>query len=140
MFCLPSAAQRGFRAAKLPNATFSSLDFKVGQVLNERRMNLATFVTTDKVRLFYRLEGNDDRPVLVFSHSLGTDSGMWDLQVADLLPYFRILRYDTRGHGGSSVPDGEYTMEQLGRDVLSIADALQIEKFAFCARAAHSAG
>lgn len=90
------------------------------------------FVTTDKVRLFYRLEGNVDRPMLVFSHSLGTDSGMWDLQVSDLLPYFRILRYDTRGHGGSSVPEGVYTMEQLGRDVLSIADALQIEKFAFC--------
>jgi len=90
------------------------------------------FVITDKVRLFYRLEGNDDRPAIVFSHSLGTDSGMWDLQVADLLPYFRILRYDTRGHGGSSVPEGEYTMEQLGRDVLALADALQIDKFAFC--------
>ena len=57
---------------------------------------------------------------------------MWDLQVADLLPYFRILRYDMRGHGASSVTEGEYSMDQLGRDVLSIADALNIEKFAFC--------
>jgi 3-oxoadipate enol-lactonase/4-carboxymuconolactone decarboxylase len=90
------------------------------------------FVTTDKARLYYRVEGNDDRPVVIFSHSLGTDNGMWDLQVADLLPYFRILRYDTRGHGGSSVPDGEYTIEHLACDVLAIADALQIDKFAFC--------
>lgn len=90
------------------------------------------FVTIDKARLYYRLEGNDDRPVLVFSHSLGADNGMWDLQVADLLPFFRILRYDTRGHGGSSVPEGEYTMEHLGRDVLAIADALEIDKFAYC--------
>jgi 3-oxoadipate enol-lactonase/4-carboxymuconolactone decarboxylase len=90
------------------------------------------FVTTDSARFYYRLEGNSDRPVVIFSHSLGADHGMWDVQIADLLPYFRILRYDTRGHGASSVPEGEYTMEQLGRDVLSIADALNIEKFAFC--------
>jgi 3-oxoadipate enol-lactonase/4-carboxymuconolactone decarboxylase len=90
------------------------------------------FVTTDAARFYYRLEGNSDRPVIIFSHSLGADSGMWDLQVADLLPYFRILRYDTRGHGASSVPEGEYTMDQLGRDVITIADALNIEKFAFC--------
>jgi 3-oxoadipate enol-lactonase/4-carboxymuconolactone decarboxylase len=90
------------------------------------------FVTTDKARLYYRLEGNEDRPVLIFSHSLGTDNGMWDLQVTDLLPYFRIVRYDTRGHGGSSAPEGEYTIEQLGRDVLAISDALEIGKFAFC--------
>lgn len=90
------------------------------------------FVTSDAARFYYRLEGNTDRPVVIFSHSLGADSGMWDLQVADLLPHFRILRYDTRGHGASSVPEGEYSMDQLGRDVLTIADALNIDKFAFC--------
>jgi 3-oxoadipate enol-lactonase/4-carboxymuconolactone decarboxylase len=82
--------------------------------------------------MFYRLEGADDRPVLVFSHSLGCDHGMWDVQTRDLLPYFRILRYDTRGHGGSDVPAGDYTIERLGRDLLAIVDALGIEKFAFC--------
>jgi 3-oxoadipate enol-lactonase / 4-carboxymuconolactone decarboxylase len=90
------------------------------------------FVNVDNVRMFYRLEGNDDRPVLVFSHSLGCDHGMWDVQTRDLLPYFRILRYDTRGHGGSDVPSGDYTIERLGRDLLAIVDALGIEKFAFC--------
>jgi 3-oxoadipate enol-lactonase/4-carboxymuconolactone decarboxylase len=90
------------------------------------------FITVDSVRLYYRLEGNDDRPVLVFSHSIGADHGMWAPQVADLLPHFRILRYDTRGHGASDVPAGEYTMERLGRDVIELADALGIAKFAFC--------
>jgi len=70
--------------------------------------------------------------VLVFSHSLGCDHGMWDVQTRDLLPHFRILRYDTRGHGGSDVPTGDYSIERLGRDVLAVVDALGIEKFAFC--------
>jgi 3-oxoadipate enol-lactonase/4-carboxymuconolactone decarboxylase len=90
------------------------------------------FVNVDNARMFYRLEGNDDRPVLVFSHSLGCDHGMWDVQTRDLLPHFRILRYDTRGHGGSDVPTGDYSIERLGRDVLAVVDALGIEKFAFC--------
>lgn len=90
------------------------------------------FVKVDGVRIFYRLEGNDDKPVLVLSHSLGADHGMWDSQVRDLLPYFRILRYDTRGHGASDVPTGEYSLDGLGRDVVALADALRIEQFAFC--------
>jgi 3-oxoadipate enol-lactonase/4-carboxymuconolactone decarboxylase len=93
------------------------------------------FVTVDKTRLYYRFEGrlqSDDAPVLIFSSSIGADHGMWSQQVPDLLPYFRVLRYDTRGLGASDAPRAEYTMEQLGRDVLAIADALKIEKFAFC--------
>jgi 3-oxoadipate enol-lactonase/4-carboxymuconolactone decarboxylase len=90
------------------------------------------FVTVDNTRLFYRLEGNEDRPVLVMSHSLGADHAMWSPQVPDLLSHFQLLRYDTRGHGASDAPAGDYSMERLGRDVLGIADALGISKFAFC--------
>jgi 3-oxoadipate enol-lactonase / 4-carboxymuconolactone decarboxylase len=86
----------------------------------------------DNTRLFYRLEGLDTRPVLVMSHSLGCDHGQWDMQTRDLLPHFRILRYDMRGHGASDVPTGDYSIERLGRDVLGIVDALGIDKFAFC--------
>jgi 3-oxoadipate enol-lactonase/4-carboxymuconolactone decarboxylase len=81
---------------------------------------------------FYRLDGSSDRPVLVFSHSLGLDHGMWDAQAADLLPFYRILRYDTRGHGASSVPPGDYSISDLAQDVLRLTDALGIERFAFC--------
>jgi 3-oxoadipate enol-lactonase len=81
---------------------------------------------------YYRLEGGDGLPVLVLSHSLGQDHSMWDSQTVDLSPYFRVLRYDTRGHGGSGVTAGDYTIEQLGRDVLVLTDALGIDTFAFC--------
>jgi len=90
------------------------------------------FVKVGDMHLFYRLEGMAGRPVLVLSHSIGTDHGMWNLQVPDLLPYFQVLRYDTRGHGASDVPNGEYSIAQLGGDALGLADALGISKFAFC--------
>jgi 3-oxoadipate enol-lactonase len=56
---------------------------------------------------------------------------MWSPQVPDLVPHFRVLRYDTRGLGTSDAPAGDYSMEQLGQDVLALADALQIRRFAF---------
>jgi len=90
------------------------------------------FATVNDSRVFYRLQGNAGRPVLILSHSISTDHAMWDLQVADLLPYFQILRYDTRGHGASEVTAGEYSIEMLGKDVLALADRLEIPKFAFC--------
>jgi 3-oxoadipate enol-lactonase/4-carboxymuconolactone decarboxylase len=90
------------------------------------------FLTANQIRLFYRLEGNENLPVIVLSHSIGTDNSMWDLQIPDLLRYFRVLRYDTRGHGASDSPPGEYSVEQLGCDVLALTDALRISTFAFC--------
>ena len=81
---------------------------------------------------FYRVDGADDRPALVFSHSLGLDHAMWDVQAAEMLPYFRILRYDVRGHGASAATPGDYTIAQLGNDVLAIANACGIAEFAFC--------
>ena len=57
---------------------------------------------------------------------------MWDAQTADLLPHFRVLRPDTRGHGASSAPPGDYSIAELGRDVLAIADACGVQRFAFC--------
>jgi len=82
--------------------------------------------------IYYRFDGPDDRPVIVLSHSLGLDHGMWDEQAADLLPYFRVLRYDTRGHGASRATPGEYSIADLAGDVVSLCDALGIERFAWC--------
>jgi 3-oxoadipate enol-lactonase/4-carboxymuconolactone decarboxylase len=81
---------------------------------------------------YCRFEGRDDRPVLMLSHSLGQDHGMWDAQAADLAPHFRILRYDIRGHGASGVTRGDYQVAQLAADALALADALGVERFAFC--------
>ncbi|MGB6023616.1 MAG: 3-oxoadipate enol-lactonase [Candidatus Sulfotelmatobacter sp.] len=90
------------------------------------------FATIHGTRMFYRLQGNAGRPVLILSHSIGTDQSMWDLQVEELLPYFQVLRYDTRGHGASEATAGEYSVEMLGKDIVSLADALAISQFAFC--------
>jgi 3-oxoadipate enol-lactonase / 4-carboxymuconolactone decarboxylase len=90
------------------------------------------FSTIDNRRLFYRLEGREGAPVLVFSHSIGADHGMWAPQVPDLLSHFRVLRYDIRGHGASDAPQGDYSIEELGREMLGLADALKISEFAFC--------
>src|ERR1051326_2720083 len=84
------------------------------------------------LRQYYRLDGANDRPVLIFSHSLGCDHSQWDPQTAALLPHFRILRYDTRGHGASDVPAGDYSIEMLARDALALADSLEIRQFAWC--------
>src|ERR1700720_4070916 len=81
---------------------------------------------------YYRLGGREDRPVLMLSHSLGQDHGMWDAQAADLSAHFRVLRYDIRGHGASGVVPGDYRIEELGADALALADALGIQRFAFC--------
>jgi len=90
------------------------------------------FVNVDNTRIFYRLQGDDNRPAIVLSHSLGCDHGMWDVQTRDLLPHFRVLRYDTRGHGASDVPPEDCSIERLARDVIALTDALGIGKFAFC--------
>jgi 3-oxoadipate enol-lactonase / 4-carboxymuconolactone decarboxylase len=90
------------------------------------------FVSVNNTRLFYRLEGRAELPVLMLSHSLGCDSGMWDPQMPDLLEHFSVLRYDTRGHGASDVPAGEYSIHMLGRDALELCATLGVTRFAFC--------
>ncbi len=84
------------------------------------------------VRLHYRLDGAEHLPVLVLSNSLGTNFGMWEPQVAAFSQHFRVLRYDTRGHGESSVPAGPYSIAQLGGDVIALLDHLGVEQASFC--------
>ena len=84
------------------------------------------------LRHYYRLEGNDSRPVLMFAHSLGCDHTQWDAQAADLQSHFRVLRYDIRGHGATDVAEGDASIALLASDALAIAGALGMERFAFC--------
>ncbi|WKU20301.1 3-oxoadipate enol-lactonase [Advenella alkanexedens] len=80
----------------------------------------------------YELNGPENTPVLFLSNSLGTTHSMWAKQVDYFSKNFRVLSYDTRGHGESVKNKGPYTLEQLGNDVLQITQALGIEKFSFC--------
>jgi 3-oxoadipate enol-lactonase len=80
-------------------------------------------------RLYYDLAGPEDGPVVCFTHSLASDSGMWAEQVPSLLAAgFRVLRVDMRGHGGSDPVAGDYTMDLLAADVAAVIDALGIRK------------
>lgn len=90
------------------------------------------FVQLADGELHYQLDGPADAPVLVLSNSLGTDLHMWDAQVAAFSEHFRLLRFDTRGHGQSLVTPGPYSIAQLGADVLALLDALHIERAHFC--------
>ena len=83
-------------------------------------------------RIHYELAGPAMAPVLVLSNSLGTNFSMWDPQIPELSKKWRVLRYDTRGHGQSSATKGPYAMSQLGRDVLDLLAALNVDKFSFC--------
>ena len=79
----------------------------------------------------YRLEGPADAPVVTLAHPLGATLEMWDAQVAALLPRYRALRYDIRGHDGSEVPPGPYTLEHMAGDLLALLDALGIRETHF---------
>jgi 3-oxoadipate enol-lactonase len=89
------------------------------------------FIDVGELKIHYALTDGPE-PVLVLSNSLGTDFSLWDPQMAELQERFRILRYDTRGHGKSSARPGEYTIEQLGRDVLGLLDSLGLDRVHFC--------
>ncbi|CAN7710603.1 putative aminoacrylate hydrolase RutD [compost metagenome] len=83
-------------------------------------------------RLFYTVDGPDSAPAILFSNSLGTDHTMWEPQAAALAGRYRVVRYDTRGHGRSTAPGDAFTVAQLGQDVIAILDALGIGQAAFC--------
>ncbi|MGE9760840.1 3-oxoadipate enol-lactonase [Pseudomonas sp. PDM20] len=87
--------------------------------------------TRDNARIAYRLDGPAERPLLVLSNSIGTDLHMWGGQVAALSEHFRVLRYDARGHGASSVPAGPYSLARLGEDVIELLDSLGVQRAHF---------
>lgn len=80
------------------------------------------------ITLNYRIDGPEGAPWLTFSNSLATDLSLWDAQVAALADRFRILRYDTRGHGASEAAEPPYDFPLLESDVIGLWDSLGIEK------------
>lgn len=87
-------------------------------------------------RFNYRIDGPapaaTEAPVLVLSNSLGTNLSMWDAQIPALSRHFRVLRYDTRGHGATTVTPGPYSIAQLAGDVVGLLDELAIPRAHFC--------
>lgn len=89
---------------------------------------LTSITTGDGIRIAYRFDGHQGKPVLLLSNSIGTDLHMWDGQLVALTEHFRLLRYDARGHGASDVPSGPYSLDRLGRDVVELLDALGLRR------------
>lgn len=93
---------------------------------------MPTITADDGCQINVDITGSDSAPVLMLSNSLGTNIHMWDDQIGEWSKHFRVIRYDRRGHGQSGAPQGPYSMERFGRDVINILDALGIEKMHWC--------
>jgi 3-oxoadipate enol-lactonase len=93
---------------------------------------MPTVTADDGCAIFYRWDGKPGRPVVLLANSLGTTLEMWDPQVAALSARYRVVRYDSRGHGRSGAPAGPYAIERLGRDAVALVDALELERVRFC--------
>lgn len=87
-------------------------------------------LSKDAAHIYWKLQGSDDKPALVLLNSIGTDMDLWDGPVPDLLQAFRLLRLDTRGHGASSTPSGDYSLAMLADDVALVMDGAGIDRAA----------
>ena len=85
-------------------------------------------ISVNDISMNYTFDGPADAPVVTMSHSLATDRGMWDPTVPALTSRFRVLRYETRGHGQTAAPRGAYTLEQLADDARALLHALGIQR------------
>lgn len=86
--------------------------------------------TSNGIDLYYEIHGdrhNKRLPWLVFSHSLACSIAMWQPQLPEFAKNYRVLAFDTRGHGASAAPSGPYTLEQLADDLNGLLRALDIE-------------
>jgi 3-oxoadipate enol-lactonase len=88
-------------------------------------------IKANGIRMNYELSGKKEAPVVMLSHSLASGLVMWHPQMEALEAHFKVLRYDTRGHGKADVPPGPYTLELMGEDAVGLLDALGIDKVHF---------
>ena len=87
-----------------------------------------SIVHSGDVGLAVRVDGEAGKPWLLVSNSLGADMGMWDGQIDFLTRTHRVLRYDTRGHGGSEAPPPPYNFDMLVADMIAILDQFEVEQ------------
>jgi 3-oxoadipate enol-lactonase len=88
-------------------------------------------IMIDGNQVNYEMEGPTSAPVVMLSHALATNLSLWDPQIGVLARDFRVLRYDSLGHGGSGAPPGPYSLDQLARQAAGLLDALGIARVHF---------
>ena len=79
-------------------------------------------VRSGDATISYEVDGDPRAPALILINSIGSSREMWARQMPAFTAVYRVIRYDARGHGTSSVPRGPYTLDQLGNDALAILD------------------
>nr|MBX2881406.1 alpha/beta fold hydrolase [Granulosicoccus sp.] len=88
-------------------------------------------VEANGINVTYRFDGPEAAPIVMLSNSLMSNLSMWDPQIEVLTESFRVLRYDTRGHGDTDATEGPYSIKLLAEDVIALLDALGIDKVHF---------
>ena len=89
-------------------------------------------IRSDDATISYEVDGDPTAPVLLLVNSIGSTRDMWARQMPAFTSAWRVIRYDARGHGASSVPRGPYTLDQLGRDALAILDEVGVAAAHVC--------
>jgi 3-oxoadipate enol-lactonase len=87
---------------------------------------------SDGARLYYEVSGNPRGTLLVLANSLGSNLHMLDKVLPALESRHRVLRFDMRGHGESTLAPEPFTIEQLGRDVLRLLDEVEVDRANVC--------
>jgi 3-oxoadipate enol-lactonase len=88
-------------------------------------------ITANGISIHYRFDGPEGAPVVTLSHSLAANLSMWEPQIPALAQRYRVLRYDTRGHGQTAAPPGPYSLEELAEDVRALLQALGVGRTHF---------
>jgi 3-oxoadipate enol-lactonase len=88
-------------------------------------------IKANGITINYEFAGREDAPVVMLSHSLAATLAMWDAQMPALADKYRVLRYDTRGHGATDASGGAYTLDVLADDALGLLEALNIQRCQF---------
>src|SRR3984893_9586641 len=108
------------------------MDARIKSAHDTGGLDAMPMIDADGCLLNVSIEGRDGGPTLMLSNSLGCTLQMWETQMKAVTLLFRVIGYDRRGHGKSSVPSDPYSMERFGRDVLASLDDLNIEKVHWC--------
>lgn len=103
------------------------------KILICRKMEIMALIDVNGTTFHYRFDGPEHGPVVMLSNSLASNLTMWDIQIPALVEAgYRVLRYDSRGHGQSTVTEGPYSIEMLAADAVGLMDSLDLDKVHFC--------
>jgi len=83
-------------------------------------------INANQIKMAYQMDGPENGPVVMMSNSLMSSLEMWDSTIHALTDRYRVIRYDTRGHGQTQVTEGPYSIALLAHDLVSLMDALHI--------------